>query len=199
VLSFYFSLTTYHLPFTTKKVPETIENYAPQIALKDVKKQALKAWSLGFAVVLVWVFLILLAPIAEANNFTAVSSPIYKFFGFLCHQIPSRSFHVENHQFAVCSRCFGVYFGLLFGFIIYPIFRSIEEIEPLSRVWLFLALIPMGVDWSLGFFGIWENTHLSRFLTGLILGGTCALFIVPALVEIWRNLSYRKQLKRLSN
>lgn len=156
------------------------------------------AWSLGFAIVFVWVSVILLAPIAEANNFTGVSGPIYKFFSVLCHQIPERSFHVENHAFAVCTRCFGIYFGLLAGFIAYPFIRPIEEIEPLPRIWLFLSLVPMGIDWSLGFFEIWENTALSRFLTGLILGVTCALFLIPALVEIKRLLSHKTQVKRLS-
>ncbi|HEY0428736.1 MAG TPA: DUF2085 domain-containing protein [Pyrinomonadaceae bacterium] len=174
------------------------ENYTPQITLKDIKKQAIKAWTVGFSIVFVWVCLILLAPIAEASGLNSISGPIYKFFSVLCHQIPERSFHVENHAFAVCTRCFGVYFGLLLGFIVYPFFRSIEEIKPLPRFWLFLALIPMGIDWSLGFFEIWENTALSRFATGLILGITCAIFIVPAIVELGRLLSSKTQVKRLS-
>jgi hypothetical protein len=60
-------------------------------------------------------------------------------------------------------------------------------------------MIPIGVDWSLGAFGIWENTYLSRFITGLILGATCAIYIVPALVEIFRLLTGKRQLKRLSS
>jgi uncharacterized membrane protein len=179
-------------------MPETIENYVPQFTLKDIRKQAFKAWGLGFALIFVWVAVILLAPLAEAGQMTGVSAPIYKFFSFLCHQMPERSFHLEHHPFAVCTRCFGLYFGLLAGFVVYPFFRSIEEVEPLPRFWLFLALVPMGVDWSLGFFEIWENTALSRFSTGLILGVTCAIFIVPALVELVRLLSKKSQLKRLS-
>lgn len=180
------------------KMPVTIENYIPQMTAKTFKKQAFAAWSIGFLAVLAWIFVILLAPVAEAFGASGVSSPIYGFFSFLCHQLPERSLHIENHALAVCSRCFGVYFGLLFGFIAYPFFRSIEEIEPLPRIWLFLALIPMGVDFSLGFFGIWENTHLSRFATGMILGTTCAVFIIPAVVELSRLLSSKYQIKRLS-
>ena len=112
--------------------------------------------------------------------------------------MPARSFQLENHSFAVCARCFGVYAGLLFGFLIYPFVRSIEETEPLPRLWLFLALVPMGIDWSLGFFGVWENTHFSRFFTGLILGAACAIFIIPALVELARIFSHKLQIKRLS-
>jgi uncharacterized membrane protein len=93
-----------------------------------------------------------------------------------------------GHQFAVCSRCFGVYFGLLAGIATYPLWRPIESVDPLPRFWLFLSMIPIAIDWSLGFFEIWDNTHLSRFVTGGILGVACAVFIIPAMVEIVRNL-----------
>jgi len=145
----------------------------------------------GFFVVVLWVATIVAAPVAKANGLIGLSSPIYFFFSFLCHQLSDRSLHVEGEQFAVCTRCFGVYFGLLFGFAIYPLWRRIDDIEPLPKVWLFLSLIPITIDWSLTVFGIWDNTHLSRFLTGLILGTACATFIVPSIVEITRNLTGR--------
>lgn len=173
-------------------MPESIENYTPQIVFRDMKKKASLAWSFGFFIALIWTFLILLAPFGEAANLPGVANPVYAFFSYLCHQMPSRSFHFDGHAFAVCSRCFGVYFGILIGFIVYPIFRNINETEPLSRVWLFLALVPIGVDWSLGMFGWWENTHWSRLITGMILGAACAIFIIPALVEIFQLLSRRK-------
>jgi uncharacterized membrane protein len=110
--------------------------------------------------------------------------------------MPDRSFHIEGEKFGVCSRCFGVYFGLLLGFLIYPLWRRIDSIEPISRMWLFLSLVPITIDWSLGFFGIWANTFTSRFITGLILGAACATFIVPAIVEINRNLTLRARIKK---
>jgi uncharacterized membrane protein len=174
-------------------MPEAIENYNPQTLIEAMRRQAWKVWAVGLAVVFVWVFAILLAPITKGNGHVAVSSPIYHFFSFICHQIPERSFHVAGEPFGVCSRCFGVYFGLLLGFVIYPLWRKISEIEPLPRVWLFLSLIPITIDWSLTVFGIWENTHLSRFITGMILGFACATFIIPALVEIARNLTARRR------
>jgi uncharacterized membrane protein len=178
---------------------QPIENYIPQDFTGRFRKKAWKVWFISALVVFAWVFAIVLAPLAKASGFESVSAPVYKFFSLICHQMPERSFHVENHQFAVCSRCFGVYFGLFFGFLIYPLLRKIDDIEPLARVWLFLAMIPIGIDWSLGIFGIWENTHLSRFVTGLILGAACAIFIIPALVEIFRLMTNKKQLKRLSS
>jgi uncharacterized membrane protein len=121
-----------------------------------------------------------------------VSSSIFTFFSYICHQIPDRSLHIAGHQLGVCTRCSGVYMGLLIGLLIYPLVRRIDEIEPIPRFWLFLSLVPISIDWLLTIFGIWENTHLSRFVTGFILGATCAAYIVPALVEVTRNLAYRR-------
>lgn len=169
-----------------------IDGYNSKTVIAAMRRQAWKAWAVGLVVVFVWVFAILLAPITKANDLSSISSPIYHFFSFICHQISERSFHVAGEQLGVCSRCFGVYFGLLLGFAVYPLCRNIAEIEPLPRVWLFLSLIPITIDWALTMFGIWENTHLSRFVTGLILGLACATFIVPAIVEITRNLTMRR-------
>ena len=172
---------------------EPAGNYLSLDLAQKMRKQAIRVWMIGLLVVFLWAAAIVAAPVAKANGLVSVSSPLYHFFSFICHQISERSFRVEGEQFAVCSRCFGVYFGLLFGFAIYPLWRNILEIEPLPRFWLFLSLIPISVDWSLTIFGIWENTHLSRFVTGLILGVACATYIVPALVEITRNLSARRR------
>lgn len=179
-------------------MPEAIENYQPLAIAGKIRKQAWKVWTISALVVFLWVFLIVFAPFAQTYDLTSISAPLYKFFSYLCHQQAERSFHFHAHQFAVCARCFGVYFGLFSGFLIYPLFRRIEEIEPLPRFWLFLALIPIGIDWSLGIFGIRENTYLSRFVTGMILGVACAVFIVPALVELFRLLTIKRRSRRAS-
>jgi uncharacterized membrane protein len=180
-------------------MPSAIENYVSQSSVEKLRRKAFFIWGASTFLIALWVFLIAIAPIAQANNLTGVSSPIYKFFGFICHQIPARSFFIGTEPFAVCSRCFGIYFGLFFGFVLYYFLRPVEETEPFPRFWLFLAMIPMFIDWSLGFSEIWENNHLSRFVTGLILGSACAIFLVPALVEIFRVLSKQRQVKRLSS
>ena len=179
-------------------MPEAIENYVSQNFAVKMRRQAYNVWSVFGLLIFGWLATIVLAPISETNGLTGVSTLIYKFFSFICHQIPDRSIQIHEHAFAVCARCFGVYFGLFAGFIAYPLIRRIEETEPFPRFWLFLAMIPMGIDWSLGFFEIWENTHLSRFLTGAILGAACGLFIVPALVELFQLLSSKRQGKKLS-
>jgi uncharacterized membrane protein len=161
-------------------------NYIPIHDRKRFHTQATKVWIATTGVVLLWLGSIVAAPL-----FANISSPIYAFFSYVCHQIPERTLQLAGNPMAVCSRCFGVYFGLLGGILVYPIWRRLDEIEAIPRFWLFLSLIPITVDWSLTIFGIWENTHLSRLVTGIILGAACATYIVPALVEIVRNLSPR--------
>ena len=157
------------------------------------RKQAWKVWAIGFVAAAVWLAMIVAAPLAKASGLDAVASPLYYFFSFLCHQIPDRSFHVDGEQFAVCSRCFGVYFGLLAGLVAYPLWRGVDNIEPSPRVWLFLSLVPVIVDWSLTLFGVWKNTHFSRFLTGGVLGFACGMYLVPSIVEIARNFTFQRQ------
>lgn len=173
-------------------MPETLENYIPQSVAGALKKQARTVWGTFLFIVFVWVVGIVLAPLAASNGFENISAPIYKFFSYLCHQQSERSFHFDEHPLAVCSRCCGVYFGLFAGFLGYPFLRNLAGVEPLPRFWLFLAMIPIGVDWSLGVFGLWENTHWSRLATGFILGAACAVYIVPALVEIFRFRSRKR-------
>lgn len=142
-----------------------------------------------FAVTLAWLLLVVLPAAAKAHGLNEIADPLYGFFSYICHQIDSRSFHYGEAKFGVCSRCFGVYFGLFFGTAVYPLWRSVADVEAPPRIWLFLSLIPAGIDWSLNVLGIWENTQASRFVTGLILGFACATFIIPALVEIRRGLT----------
>jgi uncharacterized membrane protein len=144
-------------------------NYIPIHDRKRFHTQATKVWIATTGVVLLWLGSIVAAPL-----FANISSPIYAFFSYVCHQIPERTLQLAGNPMAV-----------------YPIWRRLDEIEAIPRFWLFLSLIPITVDWSLTIFGIWENTHLSRLVTGIILGAACATYIVPALVEIVRNLSPR--------
>lgn len=173
-------------------MPEPADEYVNVDLQQRFRSQANRVWIAILALSSAWVALIVLPPIFAANSFTNLADPIYGFFSYICHQKPDRSFHIIGHQFAVCSRCFGVYFGILLGLAAYPLWRRIDDIEPLPRFWLFLSLVPIGIDWTLGATGIWENNHVSRLITGLILGFACATYIVPAAVEISRNITVKK-------
>jgi uncharacterized membrane protein len=176
-------------------VSNAAEKYRSVAISKGLRTQARRIWIVTLLVAGIWTLLILAPPVARLIDASAISLPLYSFFSYICHQIPERSFHIFGEQIGVCSRCFGVYLGLFLGVAAYPFWRAVESIEPPARFWLFLALVPIGFDWSLTAFEIWENTQASRFITGLILGVACATFIIPALVEITRNYRFSRTRK----
>src|SRR5437868_226418 len=111
-----------------------------------------------------------------------VSLFAYRVFAILCLQIPERSFYLDGQPLAVCARCFGIYAGFALGVVCYPLVRSLRRTDTPARLWLLLAALPTGVDFALGFTGLWANTHTSRALTGALLGAVAALYVVPGLV-----------------
>ena len=173
-------------------MPLAPENYVPQIAPVSAvrRRQAIITWSLTSIFALGVAALIVSSPLALASGYSNLGATIYRGFSLLCHQIPSRSFQLHEHPFAVCARCTGLYFGLAAGMVTYPLWRSLQRLDTPARGWLILALLPVGIDFLLGFTGIWENTHWSRAFTGAILGVAIAFYLVPGLVDLrfhWRS------------
>jgi uncharacterized membrane protein len=149
-----------------------------------VGRRAIAIWAITAAFGLAIVGLIVGAPLAQLSGHPALASTIYKAFSFVCHQIPERSFHLAGHQFAVCSRCTGLYSGFAVAALAYPLIRPLKVTDTPPRLWLILAAVPLAIDFALGYFAIWQNNHLSRFTTGALLGSVAVFYIMPGLMEL---------------
>ena len=151
------------------------------------------AWLIVSGGALMALLLIVVAPLAAAGNHNLLAFSIYRTFANVCHQLPERSFYIAGRQFAVCARCTGLYAGFTLAILFYPLIRPIRTAVTPPRKWLFVAAVPLAVDFSLGFLGIWENTHTSRLLSGLLLGAVSVFYIMPGIAELssrhWRNPS----------
>jgi len=158
-----------------------VADYIPQTT-----KTQRPFWSWLFALLIALSFLvsIIAAPLAAATNHTQIAFVLYRAFGTFCHQLPERSFFIAGHQFAVCARCTGLYAGFAIVLLVYPSIRPLRSVVVPSAKWLFLAATPLAIDFSLTFLGIWKNTHTTRLLTGLLLGGATVFYVVPGLVEL---------------
>ena len=128
--------------------------------------------------------LIIGAPLAFKAGHPLWGQAIYRMFTYVCHQIPERSFFIAEHQFAVCARCTGLYAGFTLATLVYPLVRSLREIEAPARKWLFIAAAPLAIDFTVGFLGIWNNTHSSRFATGTLLGAVAVFYVMPGLIDL---------------
>jgi uncharacterized membrane protein len=116
-----------------------------------------------------------------------VRAALMKAFAPLCHQMPSRSPHVNGVALAVCDRCMGIYGGLLLGAglaagvrvlatWVVPSRVSHGTLARAAKTVLLGALVPIGIDWLGPMLSAWTplagwgNTPLSRALTGALLG-----------------------------
>ncbi|MDX6496848.1 MAG: hypothetical protein QOG23_108 [Blastocatellia bacterium] len=147
-------------------------------------RRAIAVWAGTCGIALAILGLIVVAPISQAYGHPGVATSIYKTFSFVCHQIPERSFHLAGHKFGVCSRCTGLYAGFAVAVLVYPLARSLQRTDTPSRLWLILATLPLVIDFALGYFSIWENTHLSRFFTGALLSSVAVFYIMPGLIDL---------------
>ncbi|HZH90542.1 MAG TPA: DUF2085 domain-containing protein [Pyrinomonadaceae bacterium] len=150
------------------------------------------AWAWVAVGALLWLGLIVCAPLAAAGGREATAFVIYQGLKAVCHQMSERAFWVAGHPLAVCARCFGVYAGFAVAVLYYPLSRRLRRMDTPRRVWLILALVPTAVDFTLGITGLWANTHSSRFITGAWLGAWAAFYVVPGAVEIGRQRRARR-------
>lgn len=150
------------------------------------------AWLIIATIAVGILALIVGAPLAQASNHPQFAAAVYKTFSYVCHQRPDRSFFLEGHQFGVCSRCTGLYAGFAAATLIYPVARSLRNTDAPRLGWLILAALPLAIDFSLGYFGVWGNTHLSRFVTGVLFGSVAVFFIVPGLVQLSQMIAHRR-------
>lgn len=98
-------------------------------------------------------------------------------FRGICHQNPERSFIVKGAYMAVNTRCFGIFTGLLAGWMLIPVF-VFTTIKNNWALWvLLLAVILQIIDYSGNLFQVWENTNMSRFYLGMFLGTAVSLSI----------------------
>lgn len=163
---------------------------APPAARREFSvRRAWAAWVCALALTLLWVGLIVSAPVVAGSGRESLAFVLYHGLGAVCHQIPERAFWLAGHPLGVCARCFGIYAGFAVAVLLYPLARSLRRTDAPRREWLIIALLPTAIDFTLGITGLWANTHLSRSLTGAWLGAWVAFYVVPMVVEL---IQYRR-------
>lgn len=142
-----------------------------------------RIWLISTVVVFAIVSLIVIAPLT-ADTHGQLATSIYGGFAVVCHQLAERSYFIFGHKLAVCSRCTGLYAGFALTLLLYPLLRPLRSVDWPPPVWLVLSAVPMTIDFGLTFLGIWENTHTSRLLTGLLLGSVSVFYVMPGIAEL---------------
>lgn len=90
---------------------------------------------------------------------------------------------MEGYKTAMCSRDTFMYVGLLVAGVVYVFTKSKIKQLP-SFLFLFISLVPMGIDGTAQLLGFWESTNLIRSITGLIAGIGVGYYMVFLLCDI---------------
>src|ERR1043165_8331227 len=103
-----------------------MDAYVPQVV---PTRRPLIFWLVSAVIVTALVGLVVVAPLAAAGGHGELAQVIYRAFAVLCHQRPDRSYFIDGHKLAVCSRCTGLYAGFVFTLLLYPLLRSLRSEE----------------------------------------------------------------------
>lgn len=94
---------------------------------------------------------------------------------FICHRIPERTFNIKGYYFPLCSRCTGLYLGVLLCLIYMNQFYVYYTTYLLLIS--FLMIIPTVIDGITQSLGYHESNNIVRFLTGIIAGIGLVIFV----------------------
>ncbi len=120
---------------------------------------------------------ILLISIGAIFVFGAFVNPQFlrPLLGMTCHRLPHRSFSWAP---GLCARCTFFWVGILFSSLL-MFFRRL----PGSLVLGLLFILPMALDGTMQFIGLYESTNTVRMITGFFAGyGLCA-FLEEGIAE----------------
>jgi len=102
----------------------------------------------------------------------------------LCHQLPERSYFLDEIQMPLCARCIGIHFGFVLS-AIYLSTGSRRYSSALPRVWQLAVLGAIMsfflIDSLLSYSGLSASDNLRRTLSGLALGVPLPFLLVPLL------------------
>lgn len=164
-----------------------------------------KSKLLFFIICLTWFLLLLIIPytlpsnsvnfdekgkvgVVDFQNQTNTMNPCAKFVystgDSFCHQKASRSFFLNGNQMAYCSRCSGIFLGLVIGAGI-AVFRYVD----FKWQWIVIGLGPVGIDGMGQLFGFWESTNIIRLITGGLAGILTGLAVAVIIQELCASVS----------
>jgi uncharacterized membrane protein len=119
---------------------------------------------------LLWCLAIVAVPLWDLT-------PVYLFFSTICHQIPSRSWHIYGEPLGLCIRCTAISFGFLSGLLVLR--------TPNVR-WLKIAIAITAAEWLLAVAIV--DLETLRALSGLLLGAAAAPIVRAGVEETFMRV-----------
>lgn len=125
-----------------------------------------------------------LAPIL-INQSPQISSNIYHFCSYFCHQIPERSLYLMGNKVAINIRCFSMFSSYFIWGVIGYRYPGKTNIRFIAISWLLIT--PLCLDLILDIFNFSESDNTRRFFTGFLAGIGSASLMYRTLVYVKEN------------
>lgn len=138
------------------------------------------------------------APLLASQRHELPAAIFFLSFSTVCHQIPERCFTLLGYPWAVCHRCAGIYFGLWAGAFLYPAIPEPIRYRFMSRSWLLSAIMFLALDAGLPLLGMWTNTPLTRFASGVVFGALSSILLVVGVAQFLRDGPWQQRRVRYS-
>jgi uncharacterized membrane protein len=90
--------------------------------------------------------------------------------------MPSRSLWLAEIPMGLCSRCTGIYLSLFLTLLLLFLNRNI--LKKIDLKYLMLLPIPLVIDGSLQYLGIYTSLNIIRLITGLLFGVSLSYLII---------------------
>jgi uncharacterized membrane protein len=156
------------------------------------EKTLLWTYILTFIVFAVFLGGIFLAPWLRSRS-SVWASLVYVVYSPFCHQLPERSLSCFGHPLSVCSRCLGIYLGVLGGLLLYPLIRGWRQVRVPEKWIFFLLSAPIFLDTAANFIKLWQSPNAVRLATGLLWGVLLPFYFITGAVDFLRQRRKRKQ------
>jgi uncharacterized membrane protein len=154
-----------------KKLLMQQNKYRP---IKAIINFLLVVWCVGF------ILPVIIPPLAPLLNI------VYR---NVCHQDLSKVIYAGNYHFLVCSRCTGIYIGLLVSSILIWIKPNIK----LPLKYFIIASLPMLLDVIFYSTGIYNYFRSIALLTGLVFGSSGFFYIWNGIEKLLNELYLKKR------
>lgn len=103
---------------------------------------------------------------------------------FMCHKLPERSFFFRGKQFPICSRCTGILIGYFIGILLMII------IQNRSIILALLLILPLAIDGTGQYIGLWISNNIRRLITGVFAGISTDLLLYNIVIVGFKHGRY---------
>jgi uncharacterized membrane protein len=100
-------------------------------------------------------------------------------FRLLCHGFEERCIEMFGVAMPICSRCTGIYLGMLLGILTYAAAGfALKSAPAFNKVALLIAVLPLALDGGTQAMMLRESTNPLRIVSGLMAGTAFAMWVL---------------------